>query len=510
MHARRSPPPEFARDFVFTRTIDAPRELVFAAWTEPRALARWWGPAGFTNPRCELDARPGGAIHIDMTAPNGEVHPMAGVVRELVAPERFVFTAGSLDPNGEPLFEVRNAVAFAESGGRTTVTVTSTVLWITAGIESSLGDMDEGWKTSLQRLADAVAAMRAEKSAGAGVAESGGATTSAAKSSAATTSALAASEGNESTSPLEIQLSRVFDAPRELLWEVWTRPEHVARWWGPSGFTTTIDEFDVRPGGRFTHTLHGPDGTNYPNLAVFREVVPHERIVYSHGGTGPGSNVTATWTFEALADGRTKVVGRMVFLTAEERDLVVREFGAVEGGHQHLARLAAHVAAFATAADELVIERTFAAPRERVFRAWTELEELKRWWGPKGFEWVGGSLDLRPGGRFHYGLCAPNGAAMWGKFEYRAVVAPERLVYVVAFSDEHGGTTRHPMAPNWPLCVLNALSFTEQGGSTKLTMRAWPLDATDDERAMFRGAHENVRGGFKGTLDELERHLTGK
>ncbi|MCC6406085.1 MAG: SRPBCC domain-containing protein [Planctomycetes bacterium] len=493
MHARKSPPPEFARDFVFTRTIDAPRELVFAAWTEPRALARWWGPAGFTNPRCELDPRRGGAIHIDMTAPNGDVHPMAGVVRELVAPERFVFTAGSLDPAGEPLFEVRNAIAFTESGGRTTVTVTSTFLWITDGIESSLGDMDDGWKTSLQRLADAVAAMK--------VAQGGGASSS------------TPGAGNEATSNLEIQISRVFSAPRELLWEVWTRPEHVARWWGPNGFTTKIEELDVRPGGRFKHTMHGPDGANYPGLSVFREVVPHERIVYSHGGgrdTGPGVNFTATWTFEALADGRTKVVGRMVFLTPEDRDLVVREFGAIEGGHQHLARLAEHVAAFASAADELVIERTFAAPRERVFRAWTELEELKRWWGPKGFEWVGGSLDLRPGGRFHYGLRAPNGAAMWGKFDYRAVVRPERLVYVVAFSDEHGGTTRHPMAPNWPLCVLNALSFAEHGAGTKLTMRAWPLDASDDERAMFRGAHENVRGGFKGTLDELERYLAGK
>src|SRR5271156_6753607 len=95
----------------------------------------------------------------------------------------------------------------------------------------------------------------------------------------------------EDTGDREIVITRIVDAPRELVWEAWTDPKHVAQWWGPRGFSTTIEEMDVRPGGVWRHTMHGPDGTNYPNKSVFTEVVKHERIAFSHGGGkkgGPG------------------------------------------------------------------------------------------------------------------------------------------------------------------------------------------------------------------------------
>src|SRR6186997_2292658 len=88
----------------------------------------------------------------------------------------------------------------------------------------------------------------------------------------------------QSASDREIVVSRVFDAPRALVWEAWTTPEHIAHWWGPRGFTSTIEEFDLKPGGRFKHVMHGPDGADYPNLSVFTDIVPLERIAYSHGG----------------------------------------------------------------------------------------------------------------------------------------------------------------------------------------------------------------------------------
>ena len=101
----------------------------------------------------------------------------------------------------------------------------------------------------------------------------------------------------------EIVVTRVLDAPRELAWQAMTDPRHVAQWWGPRGFTTTIGQMDVRPGGVWTHVMHGPDGTDYPNQSVFKEVVYPERIVFAHGGSRPGgpeANFVATWTFEAL------------------------------------------------------------------------------------------------------------------------------------------------------------------------------------------------------------------
>lgn len=145
----------------------------------------------------------------------------------------------------------------------------------------------------------------------------------------------------------EIVLSRELDAPRELVWQAFTDPTQVVRWWGPNGFTTTIKKWDFQVGGEWSHTMHGPDGTDYPNYSIFREIVPQERIAYGHGGGrkgGPGAQFEATWTFESLGPKRTRLTGRMVFPTAEARDIVVREYGAIEGGRQTLARLAALLA----------------------------------------------------------------------------------------------------------------------------------------------------------------------
>ena len=143
----------------------------------------------------------------------------------------------------------------------------------------------------------------------------------------------------------EIVLTRVFDAPRELVWQAWTDPQHVVHWWGPRGFTTTIEKMDVRPDGVWKHVMHGPDGTDYPNSSVFKEVVKPERIVYSHGGGkkgGPGAHFVATWTFEALGD-KTRVTIQMVFASPADRDLVVKEYGAIEGGKQTLERFAEYL-----------------------------------------------------------------------------------------------------------------------------------------------------------------------
>ena len=148
------------------------------------------------------------------------------------------------------------------------------------------------------------------------------------------------------TDEREIVITRVVDFPVDLVWKVWTDPAHVVHWWGPKGFTTTIEKMDFRPGGVWKHMMHGPDGTDYPNKSIFTEIVPHERIVYSHGGSregGPGARFEATWTFEALGE-RTRLTGRMRFASAAERNLVVKEYNAIEGGNQTLDRLTAYLA----------------------------------------------------------------------------------------------------------------------------------------------------------------------
>ncbi len=132
-----------------------------------------------------------------------------------------------------------------------------------------------------------------------------------------------------------------------------TDPAHVVHWWGPRGFTTTVEEMKVTPGGVWKHLMRGPDGTEYPNRSVFKEVVEPERLVFAHGGGrkgGPGAQFESTWTFEEVGEGKTRLTMRSVFPTAEARDMVVREYGAIEGGRQTLERLSEHLPTMAAAA----------------------------------------------------------------------------------------------------------------------------------------------------------------
>ena len=306
----------------------------------------------------------------------------------------------------------------------------------------------------------------------------------------------------------EIVIMREFNAPRELVWEVMTNPKHVANWWGPRGFSTTIETMDVRVGGAWKHVMRGPDGAKYPNKSIFKEIVKPERIVFSHGGgreDGPGASFTATWTFEALAANKTRVMARMVFPSATERDFVVKEFGAVEGGRQTLERLGEFLAK--NLVQPFVITHTFDAPRELVWKAWTEREHLMKWFGPEGFKMPAAKLDFRPGGIFHYCLCAPDGKEMWGKFVFREIIAPEKIVLVNSFSDEDGGLTRHPFSPAWPLEMLTTTTFAGHEGKTVLTIEWVPLDATAEERQAFDGARDGMTQGWTGTFRQLAAYL---
>jgi uncharacterized protein YndB with AHSA1/START domain len=155
---------------------------------------------------------------------------------------------------------------------------------------------------------------------------------------------------HEPSAPNEIRISRVFDAPRELVWRAMTDPKHVVNWWGPTGFTTTIEVMEVRAGGVWRHVMRGPDGTDYPNNSLFKEVVAPERLVYSNSdGKEGGIYFVATWSFDTLEANKTKLTIHMVFPTAEARDFVVKEYGAIEGGKQTLGRLAGYLPSMPTA-----------------------------------------------------------------------------------------------------------------------------------------------------------------
>jgi uncharacterized protein YndB with AHSA1/START domain len=153
------------------------------------------------------------------------------------------------------------------------------------------------------------------------------------------------------------------------------------------------------------------------------------------------------------------------------------------------------------------ISRTFDVPRELMWKAWSERWRLMEWFGPKGFKMPAAKLDFRPGGSFHYCLAAPNGHEMWGKFVYREIIAPEKIVLVSSFSDESGGIMRHPMSATWPLEMLSTFTLTEENGRTTATVQWTPLNATEEELNTFNAAHDGMKQGWAGTFDQLAAYL---
>jgi uncharacterized protein YndB with AHSA1/START domain len=301
---------------------------------------------------------------------------------------------------------------------------------------------------------------------------------------------MAASNASTSVSAdRELTFTRVFDAPRELVSEAWTNPKHLVHWWGPDGFTTTIQEMDVRPGGIWRLVMRGPDGRDYRNRIIFLEVSKPSRLVYKREpelGSEPASFQT-TVTFEAEGC-QTRVTLRMQFPTVEEREFVVTKYPAEEGAKQTLGRLAAHLPGMVE--KDLVLTRVFDAPRELVFRAWTERERLQRWWGPHGFTNPECEMDVRPGGAIHIQMVGPDGwkcPPMTGTF--LEIAAPERLVF-----------TSIPLDPNGESLfeVLNVVTFEDVNGKTRLTLRAMVTKTSAT-------APQYLSGMDRGWSESLER-----
>jgi len=157
---------------------------------------------------------------------------------------------------------------------------------------------------------------------------------------------------------------------------------------------------------------------------------------------------------------------------------------------------------------ELVITRTFDAPRELVFEAFTKAEHLAHWWGPAGVKMGQVKVDLRPGGEFHYSMIAPDGTEMWGKFVYLEIVPPSRIVFVSSFSDKDANVVRAPFNSSWPAEVRNVLSLTEDNCKTTVTLVGYPINASAEECKLFEEFSGSMHEGFKGTFDQLEAYLS--
>ena len=161
----------------------------------------------------------------------------------------------------------------------------------------------------------------------------------------------------------------------------------------------------------------------------------------------------------------------------------------------------------AAATKDFVVSRVFDAPRELVWKAWTEADRLKEWFGPKGVTIPTVKMDLRPGGVCLYAMRMPNGQEMWGKWTFREVVAPERLVLISSFSDANGGVTRHPMSPTWPRETYSITTLTEKDGKTHMRLEWTAYHATSEEQATYDAAHDGMTQGWSGSMNALDAYL---
>ncbi|HEV2010006.1 MAG TPA: SRPBCC domain-containing protein [Candidatus Limnocylindria bacterium] len=292
------------RTLVTTRVFDAPRELVYRAWTDPKQLAKWFPPEGFTSPRCEVDPRPGGVFRVDMKAPdgppfNGTVFPGPGVFREVVPNERLAFTMAP-EIEGQTMPKVLMTVRFEDQAGKTKLTVEQTLDTVADYETMVKTGMAEGIRESLDKLAGVLSGNSSDR----GVTVSG----------------------------RTLTLVRVFNAPRELVWTAYTDPQHIMRWMFANDWESPFAETDLRAGGAFRIGMrpadHGHEGFVFDG--TYREIIRPERIVQVIG-----DGRVMTTTFDEVLSG-TRLTLSLEMAMGEEQERA--------GYSQILDHFAAHLA----------------------------------------------------------------------------------------------------------------------------------------------------------------------
>lgn len=306
----------------------------------------------------------------------------------------------------------------------------------------------------------------------------------------------------------DIRITRIYDAPVRAVWDAWTDPEQVAQWWGPRGFTLTTHSKDLRVGGSWNYTMHGPDGVDYPNTTQYFEVEECAKLVYDHGGHADRPPMFRVTVLFSEIDGKTKMDMCMTLPTPEAA-AETRKFIKQAGGDATWDRLAEFLEDEKSGKATFVINRTFDAPLDVMFDMWTNPKHFSQWLAPTGFEMQFLRSDIRPGGSSFYFMAGPGGAKMYGRAEYRHIEKPNRVVYTQQFCDEHEKISRHPMSPTWPETMLTTVTLTaESPEQTRVTVLWEPYgDATREELETFLKARTGMTQGWTGSFDKLEAYL---
>jgi uncharacterized protein YndB with AHSA1/START domain len=306
----------------------------------------------------------------------------------------------------------------------------------------------------------------------------------------------------------EIKITRLYDAPIEAVWDAWTDPEQVAKWWGPRGFTLTTHSKDLRPGGNWRYTMHGPDGVDYPNTTLYHEVEKYSKLAYDHGGHDDRPPMFRVTVLFSETGGKTKMDMTMTLATPEAAE-ETRAFIKKAGGDATWDRLAEYLEKELSGKEKFVINRSFDAPLDVMFQMWTSPEHFSQWLPPTGFNMQFIRCDIKSGGSSFYFMTGPGGIKMYGRAEYLEIKRPDRVVYTQQFCDEKEGVTRHPAMPTWPATMLTTVTLTAEGPDrTRVTVTWEPHGATTrEELETFIKAKGGMTQGWTGSFDKLEALL---
>lgn len=308
--------------------------------------------------------------------------------------------------------------------------------------------------------------------------------------------------------PNEIYICRVYDAPVAVVWDAWTDTEKVAQWWGPRGFTLTTHSKELRPGGFWNYTMHGPDGTDYPNRTVYHEVTPRRKLVYDHGATADRAPLFRVTVLFSEKDGKTTMEMTMALATAEQA-AATRKFVKEAGGNATWDRLAEFLEKQNSSRDLFVINRSFEASKEVVFSMWTDPEHFVKWLPPAGFEMEILEGEIVPGSSIFFRTSNNKDVTMFAKMSYQAIQSPDFLVYEQAFCNEHGEPGHHPSLPIWPSTMLTTIRFFDEGPHGSRVNVNWePCGKfTAAEVKAFLNLRSSMTQGWSGSFDKLEAIL---
>lgn len=307
--------------------------------------------------------------------------------------------------------------------------------------------------------------------------------------------------------PNELEIIRVYDAPVKLVWECFTDVKHQVNWWGPRGFTITTKSKDLRPGGKWIYTMHGPDGVDYPNIATYHEVVKYEKLVYDHGGNEDRPKLfTVTVTFKEEL-GKT-IMCMIMALDTPEAAKEIKKFIKQAQGNSTWDRLGEYLEHEQRGSDPFFINRTFEAPIKKVFEMWTTPKHFQKWLPPTGLDMEILQGEIKEKDSIFFKMSNKD-FSFYGKIHYQTINPVHHLSYVQSFADEKGNKARHPGAPVFPEAMLATVTFAEESETlTRVTVRFEAYgDYSEAELQAFIAERAGMTQGWNGSFDKLEELL---